>query len=923
MKHLVFVVTLMIFTLTPTWGAPIHDAVLKGSLVEVDRLLAAGENVNAVSETGDTPLHFAAALGHLDISKRLIVKGADVNAKEQAGWTPLLVAAARGKTAMCQLLVEGGANINATTGKVAGTAVQDEAASGEKAETTHQLIVDRKDAKSAAFRLFLLQTLAASVGDAIANSNSQWHTVGINRQGNYIQMRTLQYTSVSLPDPTLPSAVERMTKAESMTSLYQTAGRTPLHHAVITDNLAVVKICLATGANLDLADEDGATPLMLAKEYHRSDIIGAFAAKGLVPFSLPLAIRYGSDEDVTRLLATGADVKAPDDGGDTPLHIAVNYGRQAVVNSLIAKGADINARNSYLAQTPLYRAAATGNTDILRLLLAQGAKLTDKGSSLDTPLHAAARGGHAEAVQVLLAHHAAVNALDSAKTTPLYDAARWGHYAAVKVLLANGANVNGMKNGPIPLSAAVRGGNADVVKLLLEDQSINKGKTDYSNIMLAADMGNNAILTLLLKAGAPVEIKPSFSFIRRDSTTALANAARNGHYDTVKLLLENGASATGVTISNLIYSARSFTPLHAAAQHGSPEIITLLLSKGAEVDLNTKDVIYYMNNPDPKKNQTPLCYAVKGGHVEAARLLLDAGADPNTCDANDTSPFQLALDANDTAMATLLIEKKATIEPNTHKGRTALHLAAMKGNVVILKVLLARGANVLAKDQHNYTPAQLAVIHNRIAAARWLLEKDPAARSLHAMALIGNVEEVRRLVNDGANINSKDSTDATPLHKAVISGNENLIAYLLEKGAKVNAKDNVGFTPLHLAALEGQAAAVTLLLNKGAESNPVDQMGATPLLWATSSGAKDITEQLITKGATVNTKDADGTTPLIWAVSIGNLDLVRILVRHGANLTQQDGNGRAPLAIAQAQQQLEIAHLLQRNIAKGKVPAQR
>ncbi len=100
-----------VFTLSPALAGPLHDAVQKGDLEEVKRLIADGADVNAKARKGDTPLHSAAWFGYKAMAKLLIEKGADVNAKTNTGATPLDWAIRRGHKAVAKLLKRHGAEV--------------------------------------------------------------------------------------------------------------------------------------------------------------------------------------------------------------------------------------------------------------------------------------------------------------------------------------------------------------------------------------------------------------------------------------------------------------------------------------------------------------------------------------------------------------------------------------------------------------------------------------------------------------------------------------------------------------------------------------------------------------------------------------------------------------------------------------------
>lgn len=118
------------------------------------------------------------------------------------------------------------------------------------------------------------------------------------------------------------------------------------------------------------------------------------------------------------------------------------------------------------------------------------------------------------------------------------------------------------------------------------------------------------------------------------------------------------------------------------------------------------------------------------------------------------------------------------------------------------------------------------------------------AGPLHEAAVKGDLNEVERLIAEGAKVNAKDKDGNTPLHSAVINGHATVTALLIAKGAKVKEKNKTGYTPLHAAAYHGEKAAAELLIAKGAKVNVKDKYGRTPLTLAESKGHMNIVELL-------------------------------------------------------------------------------
>ena len=128
-----------------------------------------------------------------------------------------------------------------------------------------------------------------------------------------------------------------------------------------------------------------------------------------------------------------------------------------------------------------------------------------------------------------------------------------------------------------------------------------------------------------------------------------------------------------------------------------------------------------------------------------------------------------------------------------------IHGAAAKGNIEAVKQHLAAGTDVNAIDLNGMTPIDLA--DGEIAA---LLRKHGGKTgkelSIYIAAMSGNIEAVKQHLNDGTEVNAKNSDGRTPLHLAAFGGHKEIVELLIAKGGDVNARDFLGMTPLNMAA---------------------------------------------------------------------------------------------------------------------------
>ena len=252
------------------------------------------------------------------------------------------------------------------------------------------------------------------------------------------------------------------------------------------------------------------------------------------------------------------------------------------------------------------------------------------------------------------------------------------------------------------------------------------------------------------------------------------------------------------------------TPLHYAALCGLHTIVQFLAIEHSQ-DVNSQGF---------HDNSTPLHLASSGGHVEAARILLEHGADPTAHDDNGATPLHLASSGGHVEAAQILLEHGADPTAQDKNGATPLHLASSRGQVEVAQILLERSADLTAQDKNGASPLHLASSGGHVEAAQILLER-------------------------GADPTAQDKNGASPLHLASSGGQVEVAQILLEHGADPTARDKNGTTPLHLASSGGYVKAARILIEYGADSTACDNNGTTPLYLASSGGHEAVAHVLL------------------------------------------------------------------------------
>ncbi len=372
-----------------------------------------------------------------------------------------------------------------------------------------------------------------------------------------------------------------LTKHElHVNSVLLSGGHTMLHEAAAKRSPEVVEYLITNGAQVNVADNYGHTPLDVATVFGTAKVAalleqaGATHGEGLRIKAAPTATgdnppatgynplqpqevnnfwvdsflyaaRTGDIETVERRLDRDADINVQDRDGMTALLYAVSEGHTEIVELLLDRDADIEAKDRKGYTALIYAVMSTRietsvRIETVELLLDHGVNVDVQGSIIRwTALLHAAMAGHIEIVELLIDHGANVEDRDSFfEWMLLMKAARTGDTEAVKLLLDYGVNVDVqdlVRN--TALRYAAMAGHTETVALLLdrgadiEAQNIN-GET---TLLYAAHFGQTEIVELLLDRGADIEAKDRYG------NTALIRTAFTDDIEIVKLLLDRGA----------------------------------------------------------------------------------------------------------------------------------------------------------------------------------------------------------------------------------------------------------------------------------------------------------------------------------------------------------------------------------------------
>ena len=413
---------------------------------------------------------------------------------------------------------------------------------------------------------------------------------------------------------------------------------------------------------------------------------------------------------------------------------------------------------------------------------------------------------------------------------PLVTAAKLGDRAAVRSLL-NGIpqKVIAGPEGTAALVWATSRNDAEMVGLLIGAGADAKSANEFGATALYAAAANPdaAITGKLLAAGADPNV-PLLS-----GETALMEAARRGNLDIVRALLSAKADPNAQEANG----GQSALMWAVSQRHSA--VVEELVKRGADVKAGSKTGF------------TPLMFAAQQDDVESARILIDAGANPNE------------------------------VRPKSGNSYTPLIIASAMGNAKVAELLLDKGADPNAIDARGYTSLHLAVRDSDYGLD--LAGKDNVVKIVKSLLAHGaNPNHQLKLARNVGTLNEVSLQGATPLVLAAEVNNIGAIKVLLEAGADPRIPTEQGTTALMLSAGGGtdiqrarapeeRAMAIEtakLLVERGTEVNAVGQYGWTALHAAAYQGLTDVIEFLVSKGANINEMDAFGQTPLSISMAV-------------------------------------------------------
>ncbi|KAF5281785.1 hypothetical protein FQR65_LT14532 [Abscondita terminalis] len=887
-------------------------ALRNGEVGVADYLIARGASLNLRNNRGVSSLHYAASTGDIINVRRHLDSGVDVDITDNRGDTPFIIACYSRNRHVVELLLSMNARLELSP------------LTNPKQTCLH----------------FAVEAGWDNVVSQILDSG--FYVDKRNSNGSTALLKAIHYKYSHIATLLLERGADPAAADESRA--------TCLHLAAVENMIDMVQVLLEKGVDVNKRDSQWDTPLINAIECE--------------------------NRAITKLLLSVPEVDVHTENFSSyPLHLAAHAGWNDVVLEIIERGFNIETEN-IKGDTPLFSAFLGKQPDTARIIWKKGPRI-----DMETCLHFAIDAGCEHIVQellklrcfdvtdecprynniakMLLEHIISLEQLEN-EHEHLHFAASFADFGIMSKLLDRGLDINlENKNGETPLIVAFRERRWMIAELLMSrgaDVNTTENENERTCLHYVAGSVQDKLMVALLEKGCDVNAQ------QRDGSTALMEAIWQKKYVMVKELLDHGADPNisnddgrnalhyaSETNSKILIavidkivdvnerSGNDQTALLIAVHGGRYDLARIILEHGA-LDLPGEDgntclhyaaangiidlielIVYKLGNIDCVNHDgnTPLMLAYKHNQDEAAHLLLHLGADISLIN-NDGNSCILLVPLNDhhTKNTMNLMERGANVFSEDTKGNTCLHLAAASDDDALMLTLLAKGFDPNKKNNEGDNCLQVAIQNSSMKVMKMLLDMgcDPATVSVTGKTcLICAIEQVdeqlwSRLLAQNVDVNVQTDYEVTPLWAAIENGLGDLAKRLIAMGCDVNVRRRSG-SYLHLA-VEHQVDIIGELIAAGLDVNQQDENGYTPLCIALKFKNAHGAMALLDLGADPNLNNNDGVSCLHHAVIFHEEDIVLRLLTEGVSINVRSSCGNTPLLHALQHQKLDNAKLL-------------
>jgi ankyrin repeat protein len=600
-------------------NSPMHIAVPEGVHAEaLAVLLAARANPNLRDETGNTPLQAFVTLNRPALVIETLLKGgANVASQNNDGKTALYIAVEEKRIALIPVLLSYDSDIFSVTSTGMtpfGRALTDNSPvltelitektvrSIDTEGNTPLLVAMNSNASSEVIRLILEKKAAVNAQNkegesalhlAVRSNQADIGTLLLDNGADIFLVNARGETPLFLTfyvragSQRTAREIRMFMLNPAVMATRDSLGNTVLHHATMWKIDSVIPAIVERGANTEISNISGETPLFIA-------------------------VKANSASTVRALLGTGASLTGRDSLGNTALHTAVRSNAPQAAEALLDARINIDAYNLY-GQTPLHDAVRLGAYDAQVILVRRGANIEVRDNEGNTPLLLTVRMGTFRAAEHLITSGSDINTRNNAGDTPLHLAVRDERSDLVALLLQNGAQIYSLNaDGESPFSIALsfhddrnQTGASRMVSTLLTTDRARISDDEGRNPLHIAVLRNMSVskLEIIVNQGGKV------NSVEREGRTPLRLAVDMDNWEAARYLVGAGsdifsvardgrspaevALGRGTTAVRAVFSGKAIiardssgnTILHYAARNGNRDLVSLLLELGADRSL--------------------------------------------------------------------------------------------------------------------------------------------------------------------------------------------------------------------------------------------------------------------------------------------------------------------------------------------------
>lgn len=470
-------------------------------------------------------------------------------------------------------------------------------------------------------------------------------------------------------------------------------------------------------------------------------------------------------------------------------------------------------------------------------------------------------------------------------------AAYYGVIGTVKKALSAGADPDSRRLPP-------RHPRHNVHRSFYEASDARKRIPYHTVLTIAALVGRLEIASLLIEAGATIDVDPKESY----GSTPFSAAIQGDHLEMAKLLIATGS----IHFDSLAKSGINI--LTQAVATSGIDLIRYILPRVKGADLHAPMM------------PTPLILAVKSQRLDVIQLLLNSeNVTPDIADEHGRTALAWAAAATEDATGSVLqlLLNSGLFNPNStdRQGRTPISLAAMLGNGVAVSLLLARpDVDPNIADKGGLTPILHGLPHRDITAM--LVESSKVTIQIDALFRVAcekaSTDVLKQLLGlDLHHHNATDETGSTWLHAAAAHGHVDIVKLLLKRNdIRIDQQRLDGFTPLLCAVQGKRKGATNALLQAGADINITTRNGWSALCYASQGSNITLVVELLRRRSDLSTTTNLGETALHIACRHGEPKVVQVLLAHGADPTLHANTNQTPLHIACISHRERIVKLL-------------